>query len=120
MYSVVEIAGHQYKVKPGDQIDVNKLQSDEKKEIQFDKVLFVGGEAPTVGLPLVTGAVVKAKVLFHDKSKKILTMKRRPGSYRKKIGHRQQFTSLLITEITDGKGKSISIDKESKLAKKYL
>lgn len=120
MYSVVEIGGHQYKVQPGDVIDVQKLDQEEGANVEFDKVLFVGGEAPQVGAPQVQGAKVVAKVLRQARSRKVIVFKRKPGLYKKKNGHRQPYTGLLITEIVDGKGKSAKIDSNSPLAKKHL
>jgi large subunit ribosomal protein L21 len=120
MYGVVEVAGHQYRVSPGDIIDVNRLEQDEGSSIELDKVLFIGGENPVVGLPQVDGAKVKAKVVRQARDRKIIVFKRRPGLWRKKRGHRQHYTGLLITDIDDGKGNSTSIDQESKVAKKYL
>ena len=110
MYGIVEISGHQYKVKAGDLIDVEKLPEKLGKTIKFNEVLFVGGEVPQVGMPAVKGAQITAKILKHAKSKKVIVFKRSPGHYRKKKGHRQQYTALLITEIKDGQGK---VDKVS-------
>ncbi len=120
MYGVVEIAGHQYRVEAGDVLDVEKLSAEAGSNVELDQVLFVGGENPVVGLPTVNGAKVTAKVIKHERSRKVLVFKRRPGLWRKKNGHRQHYTSLLITEINDGNGNTASIDKESKTAKKYL
>jgi len=120
MYSVVEISGHQYKVSAGDLIDVQKLSADEGSNVDFDKVLFVGGKTPVIGFPVIDGAKVSAKIIRHDKAKKILVFKRKPGLYQKRMGHRQHYTALLITEITDGKGNSEKIDSASDRAKKYL
>lgn len=120
MYSVVEISGHQYNVKPGDLIDVQKLNEEAGNEIELENVLFVGGENAVVGKPMVAGAKVKAKIIRHDRDRKIIVFKRRAGQWRKKNGHRQHFTALLITEISDGSGNNIVIDKDSSNAKKYL
>jgi large subunit ribosomal protein L21 len=120
MYSVVEISGHQYKVSPGDLIDVQKLTAEEGSNVDFDKVLFVGGEKPSIGFPTVDGAKVTAKVIRHDKAKKVLVFKRKPGMYQKRMGHRQQYTALLITEVSDGSGNTAKIDAGSDRAKKYL
>ena len=120
MYGVVEIAGHQYKVKAGDVIDVDKLSAEEGSTLNLDQVLFIGGDNPQVGLPTVSGAKVTAKVIKHDRSRKIIVFKRKPGLYRKKNGHRKHYTSLLITELADGSGKKESIDKNSNAAKKFL
>lgn len=120
MYSVVEIGGHQYKVQAGDLIDVEKLNKEAGSMIELDQVLFIGGEKPLVGSPTVNGAKVTAKVIMHDRSRKVIVFKRKPGAYKRKNGHRQHFTALLITEINDGNGNKASIDKASKNATKYL
>jgi len=105
MYSVVEIKGHQYKLKAGDMIDVEKIDLEEGKTITFDKVLLVGGGAKTlVGAPVVGGAKVTATVVRQARGRKIIILKRKPGAYRRKNGHRQAYTGLLITEINDGQG----------------
>jgi large subunit ribosomal protein L21 len=120
MYGVVEIAGHQYKVQAGDLIDVEKLAHEAGTTINLDQVLFIGGAKPIVGAPLIKGAQVTAKVLMHDRSRKIIIFKRKPGTYRRKNGHRQHFTALLITELNDGQGNVTKIDAASKSALKYL
>ena len=120
MYSVVEISGHQYNVKAGDIVDVQKLAHEAGEEITLENVLLVGGENTVVGAPTVAGAQVKAKVIKHDRSRKVIVFTRKPRGYDKKNGHRQHFTALLITEISDGAGNSEVIDKNSTNAKKYL
>ncbi len=120
MYGVVEISGHQYRVEAGDVLDVQKLADEAGTTVELDQVLFVGGENTLVGKPTVAGAKVVAKVIKHDRSKKILIFKRKPGAYKRKNGHRQQYTSLLITEIQDGSGNAAKIDADSAAAKKYL
>lgn len=120
MYGVVEIGGHQYRVEAGDLLDVEKLEAKEGETLKLDKVLFVGGPNTFVGTPVVQGAQVTVQVLKHDKGKKLLWMKRRPGKYQKKKGHRQQYTALLVTELADGQGGVAKIDKASKNAKKFL
>lgn len=120
MYGVVEIAGHQYKVQAGDVLDVEKLTNEAGSTVEFDSVLFVGGEKPVVGLPTVSGAKVVAKVIRHDRSRKVIVFKRKPGAYKRKNGHRQHYTALLITEVSDGNGNVSKIDAASKEAKKFL
>jgi len=117
MYCVVEIKGHQYKVSPGDLIDVEKLDLEEGKTVSLDHVLLVGGATTIVGLPTVAGAKVTAKVVKQGRTRKIFVLKRSPGKWRRKNGHRQSFTGLVITEITDGKGGSAKIDAGHKNAK---
>jgi large subunit ribosomal protein L21 len=104
MYTVVEIKGHQYKLSAGDLIDVEKIEAEIGSTVTFDKVLLVGGTKTLVGAPVVGGAKVTAKVVKQGRTRKIFVLKRKPGAYRKKNGHRQCFTGLLITEINDGQG----------------
>lgn len=120
MYGVVEVSGHQYKVQAGDLIDVEKLSGEVGSTIELDKVLFIGGETPVVGLPVVDGAKVTAKVVKQDRARKIVIYKNRKGDRSVTKGHRQHFTGLLITEIDDGKGNVDKIDAKSKNAEKYL
>jgi large subunit ribosomal protein L21 len=104
MYSVVEIKGHQYKLKAGDMIDVEKIEAEEGKTLEFASVLMIGGTKTLVGAPTVNGAKVTAKVVRQGRGRKFFVLKRKPGAYRKKNGHRQAYTALLITEIADGQG----------------
>lgn len=120
MYGVVEMGGHQYRVEPGEILDIQKIETKEGETLEMDKVLFIGGEKPLLGKPVVEGAKVLAKVIRHDRSRKQIVLKRKPGLYKKKNGHRQHFTSLLITDIEDGQGGKAQIDKKSKNAEKYL
>jgi large subunit ribosomal protein L21 len=117
---VVEIGGHQYKVKAGDLIDVQKLDQENGSTVELEKVLFVVGEKTLVGAPTVKGAKVTAKIVKQDRDRKIIVFKRKPGGYKRKQGHRQHYTALLITELNDGNGKTSKIDPKSKLAEKYL
>ena len=114
MYGIVEISGHQYRVKAGDIIDVQKIDGESGTSINFDRVLFVGGDSIQVGTPLVAGAQVKAQVLRQGKSKKLLGAKRSPGLYFKRKNHRQLYTALLITELSDGNGKTETYKKSKK------
>jgi len=120
MYGVVEIAGHQYKVQAGDLIDVEKLAHEAGSTVELYQVLFIGGAKTLVGAPTVKGAKVVAKVVRHDRSRKIIVFKRKPGAYKRKNGHRQHYTALLITEVNDGAGSVAKIDAASKNATKYL
>lgn len=104
MYSVVEIKGHQYKLKAGDKIDVERIEAEVGATVSFDKVLLIGGEKTLVGAPTLGGAKVTATVVKQGRTRKILVLKRKPGAYRRKNGHRQCYTGLVITEISDGQG----------------
>ncbi len=120
MYGIVEISGHQYKVSAGDLIDVEKLVNEAGSTVELDQVLFIGGDKPAIGLPTVKGAKVVAKVVKHDRSRKLIVFKRKPGGYKRKKGHRQHYTALLITEVNDGAGNVAKIDAASKNAQKFL
>lgn len=99
MYGIVEVAGHQYRVQEGDIIDVQKLEGEVGSKIELDRVLFVGGDKPKVGTPVVDGAKITAEVVKQGRSRKVIVFHRKPGKYQKKNGHRQHFTGLKITGI---------------------
>jgi len=101
MYAVVRTGGKQYRVSAGDSIDVEKLPYDVGEQIELDEVLLVsnGGDAQ-IGKPLVPGAKVKATVTRQAKGRKVVIFKFRSSNrYRRKKGHRQQYTRLRIDEI---------------------
>jgi large subunit ribosomal protein L21 len=102
MYAIVESGGKQYKAVPGTTIEVDRLQVEEGTQIDLDQVLLVAdGEDINVGTPMVKGATVKATVVEHFKGKKIIVFKYIPRErYRRKRGHRQQYTRLQIDDIS--------------------
>jgi large subunit ribosomal protein L21 len=114
MYTVVEIKGHQYKLSAGDLIDVEKIDAEVGSSVTFDQVLLVGGTKTIVGAPIIGGATVTAKVVKQGRTRKILVLKRKPGGSRRKNGHRQCYTGLLITEINDGQGGSMKAETKAK------
>jgi len=101
MYAIIEKGGKQYKAVPGTTIEVDRMQIEEGTQIDFDQVLLVANEDDVkVGTPTVKGANVKATVLEHFKGRKIIVFKYKPRvNYRRKQGHRQQYTRLQIDEI---------------------
>ncbi|MBO8126177.1 MAG: 50S ribosomal protein L21 [Firmicutes bacterium] len=101
MYAVVETGGKQYKVSKGDVITVEKLPAEVNDSVTLDRVLLLGsGSDIKIGTPTVEGAKVVAKVLAHGKGKKIRIFKYKPKkNYRRRQGHRQPFTKLLIEAI---------------------
>ncbi len=99
MYGIVEIKGHQYKVAEGDIIDVQKMDAEVGSKVELDQVLFIGGSEPKVGKPVVEGAKITAEVVRQARSRKVIVLKRSPGKYRNKNGHRQFYTALKITGI---------------------
>lgn len=102
MYAIVEIAGKQYKVQEGDIVFVDRLEVEEGKEVTFDKVLFVNKDDKiTIGEDTVKGAKVKASVVGHGKSKKIIVYKyKAKKNERKTRGHRQPYTKIQIEKIS--------------------
>ena len=101
MYAIVETGGKQYQVEEGRYVDIEKLEGDVDTKVTFDNiVMIVNGKKSKVGQPYVSGASVEGKILKHDKAKKIIVFKQRPKKgYRKKQGHRQQFTRVMISKI---------------------
>jgi large subunit ribosomal protein L21 len=101
MYAVIKTGGKQYRVIEGQRLRVEKLAGDPGKEITFSEVLMLGGDAsPKIGQPHVSGASVSAKIATQDRADKITIFKfRRRKNYRRKTGHRQPFTDIVITSI---------------------
>ncbi|MGI6143792.1 MAG: 50S ribosomal protein L21 [bacterium] len=101
MYAIIETGGKQYKVQPGDVVFVEKLPGEVGEKVEFDQVLALkDNEQLQVGTPYIEGARVVAKVLEQDKHKKILVFKYKAKSnYRRRYGHRQPYTRVLVEEI---------------------
>lgn len=105
MYAIVETGGRQYKVAPGEVIEVNRLPGEVGETIDLDKVLMVGGDGESclVGQPTVAGAVVRARVAGHPRGRKVIVFKYKPKvRYRRMNSHRQDLTRLVIKEIVSG------------------
>ena len=102
MYAIIEDGGRQYKVSSGDKLYVDLRVIPEGQEtIEFTQVLAVGeGVKARIGQPLVEGAKVLAKVVGELKGEKLRTYKfRRRKNYRRKIGHRQQYLEVTVSDI---------------------
>ncbi len=100
MYAVVETGGKQVKLEAGKNIYVEKLDVEAGKTYEFTNVLLVAGEKVLVGAPYVSNAKVVCECLEHGKGKKVVIFKyRAKKDYRKKQGHRQPYTKLLVKEI---------------------
>ena len=110
MYAVIESGGKQYRVEPGDVIDIERVEATGKKvrKVKFDRVLLVGDEnGAQVGTPGVKGAAVSAVLVDDVRGPKVrvFKMKRRKG-YRKSQGHRQDLMRVRIDDIkTTGNSK---------------
>jgi large subunit ribosomal protein L21 len=101
MYAVVRTGGKQVKVAPGESVRVEKLDGAVGDSVEFSEVLLIGGEGDVkVGRPLVDGAVVTGEITAQARGPKlrIFKMKRRTG-YRRKYGHRQSYTEILVGKI---------------------
>ncbi|MBU2699792.1 large subunit ribosomal protein L21 [Sporomusaceae bacterium BoRhaA] len=101
MYAIIQTGGKQYRVAEGDVISVEKLEIADGEAVVFDSVLTVVKEGEVViGKPLVAGAKVSGKVVDHGKEKKILVFRYKAKSnYRRRQGHRQPFTKVVIEKI---------------------
>jgi large subunit ribosomal protein L21 len=120
MFAVFKTGGKQYRVAAEDVLEVARVKGEPGEIVEFGEVLVVGGDALTLGAPTVAGATVAAQVLQHARGPKIIAFKkRRRKNSRRKIGHRQEFTLLRITEIlTDGKKPSKTAPPRPKRAAK--
>ena len=101
MKAIIETGGKQYYVSEGETIYVEKLEGKEGDKVVFDKVvMIVNGKKSKVGQPYVAGASAEGTIVKHDRAKKIIVYKQRPKKgYRKKQGHRQGFTRVMISKI---------------------
>ena len=102
MYAIVDIAGKQFKVEEGNYVYSHRLDTEEGKKVEFDKVLLLDDNGKvSIGAPTVKGAKVTAKVESHLQDDKVLVFKKkRRKGYKKKNGHRQQLTKVLIEKIS--------------------
>ena len=101
MYAIVEMAGQQFKVAKDQKVYVHRLQTEEGKKVTFDNVLLLDdGKNVTIGAPAIDGAAVEAKVIKHLRGDKVIVFhKKRRKGYRKKNGHRQSLTEIVIESI---------------------
>ena len=104
MFAIVKTGGKQYRVGPGDQIVVERIEGEVGAEVALDQVLaFSDGEISAVGTPIVVGATVSAKIVQQPRGTKVLVFKKkRRKNYRRKRGHRQELTVLRIQGINRG------------------
>jgi len=101
MYAVIETGGKQYRVEPGDTLDVELLEAEAGQTYTFDRVLLVANDGKiSIGNPTVKAARVVADVTDHRRGTKKVAfkMKRRKG-YHRTVGHRQELTRIKIKEI---------------------
>ncbi len=101
MFAVIKTGGKQYRVAANDVLTIEKLEADAGAVVEFNEVLVVGvGADAKFGAPFVSGAIVKAEVVEHNRGKKVVSFKKRRRQNSKRIrGHRQHHTVVRITDI---------------------
>lgn len=106
MYAVIATGGKQYRVEPGQRLEIEKLAVEPGSQVDLGEVLLVAdGDQVTVGQPTVPGARVVAEVLGEIKGKKIIIFKYKSKvRYRRKTGHRQRYTRVAVRDIVTGNG----------------
>ena len=104
MFAIVKTGGKQYRVAPGDQIVVERLEGDVGAQVSLDYVLAIGDEqSGAIGRPTLADASVRARIVQQPRGTKIIVFKKkRRKNYRRKHGHRQELTVLRIEEIRHG------------------
>lgn len=102
MYAIIETGGKQYKIREGDTVDVELLDGDIGDTVELDQVLMISGDDEMmVGKPTVEDALVRATVVDEVRGDKVVVFKYKPSNrYRRKTGHRQNYTRLQIEKIT--------------------
>jgi len=103
MYAIVEIAGQQFKVEKGKKIFVHRLDAENGKKVEFDKVLLIDNDGKiNIGEPVIKDAVVEGMVLDHVRGDKVIVFKKkRRKGYKVTKGHRQNFTQVEILSINE-------------------
>jgi large subunit ribosomal protein L21 len=101
MYAIIETGGKQYKVEQGTELYIEKLPFADGETVTFDRVLLVSGDnGVKMGVPVVSGATVTGKVERSGKGKKVIVYKyKAKKNYRRKQGHRQPYTKVVIDAI---------------------
>jgi large subunit ribosomal protein L21 len=101
MYAIVNTGGKQYKIQQGDVLRVEKIPGEVGSPVSFDKVLmFSDGENVNIGRPVLDNVAVKGHIVEQGKDKKIIVFKyKKRKRYRRKLGHRQQYTAIKIDSI---------------------
>jgi large subunit ribosomal protein L21 len=116
MYAVVNSGGKQYKVQQGQVLRIEKIPGDVGNPVTFDRVLmFSDGENVSIGQPSLEDVAVEGHIVEQGKAKKIIVFKyKRRKRYRRKAGHRQEFTAVRIDSITPTAKKATKTKKEPK------
>ena len=120
MFAIVNISGKQYRVEKGDQIKVALLETESGKKVKFENVLLTDdGKKVTIGNPVVSGATVSGTVINHGRDRKVIVFKKkRRKGYRRKNGHRQDFSLIQIDSISASASKKKAAPKKVAAKKK--
>jgi large subunit ribosomal protein L21 len=107
MYAVIKTGGKQYRVKPDDVLEIERLPGEAGDILEFDQVLMLSGDAGfEIGTPVISGAIVAAELVEQTRGDKIkIFKKKRRKHYRRTMGHRQDLSQIRITEILTGGAK---------------
>jgi large subunit ribosomal protein L21 len=100
-YAIFKASGEQFRAAEGDTLRVPKIEGEPGSKITFDEILFASdGDSFKTGQPIVKGAKVTAEIVRHGKGEKVVVFKfKRRKNYRRKTGHRQQFTEIKVTGL---------------------
>ena len=101
MYAVIQTGGKQYRVAPGDTLTVEKLPGNVGDSVEFGEVLMLSKDGSlSMGKPVIQGAKVTGKIVSHGRGEKLVVYKfRRRKNYRLRNGHRQNYTSIQISDV---------------------
>jgi large subunit ribosomal protein L21 len=107
MYAVIKTGGKQYRVKPDDVLEIERLPGEAGDILEFDQVLMLSGDAGfEIGTPIISGVIVAAELVEQTRGDKIKVFKKkRRKHYRRTMGHRQDLSQIRITEILTGGAK---------------
>lgn len=123
MYAIISACGKQYKVAEGDVVFMERLETEEGKEIVFEEVLLISEESKNIiiGDPIIVGAKVKATVIGHGKGKKFVVFKYKPKkNERKTRGHRWQYTKVQIESILADDTKKVKVSEKKETETKEV
>jgi len=116
MFAVIKTGGKQYRVTANQKLTIGRIAGDVGSTVELGEVLALGGDTPSFGAPFVDGARVVAEIVEHNRADKVIAFKkRRRQNSKRKRGHRQEQTVILITDIL-AKGQEASA--KPKAAKK--
>ncbi|MEM6941828.1 MAG: 50S ribosomal protein L21 [Pseudomonadota bacterium] len=111
MFAVIKTGGKQYKVAAGDTLRVERIAASAGEKVQFNDVLMIGGDSPTVGTPMIEDAAVQAEVVDQIKGEKVINFvkRRRKHSSKRTKGHRQHLTLVKVTDILSSGASASSV-----------